>query len=683
MSDHKWARMKRAFGAKPSNELINGRVNKIADELGKLQVPLSQLAFAGLDGGEIARRRQALADRREQALKLPDAAQRYAALDGIKADARQLVAEAPGIVKTLTDTLAKDLDSARNPVVEAVNKAKALKNPVIINAVAPVLRVVDDAMADADRLPTEKDRLDEFSAIDIGPLTTLLGQVGSIESQLGFSAGRMRKSRELLDRMPAGADKIRLTGDADTLDTRLTNLANAAGVEDLRTKSKEVYDDLAKLMKALSDLVGEYEALASAREDVAIIVGPAKAVKSVIGKAILDEALGKVEDLVSDAEEQPTVREIKDALRTKELAKLLRELAMLTADARDLDQNLPRLLSGIDAVIKKVPGDKDRTDFEQELTALSLQADQMNTETDLATAKAGYARLRRLGEELMDRILPKSGDEGLTEALSARYGVTVSGNENAKINLMGTYEALEAVPPSHVDHEKIKQVIFTGTENKGAAYGASKITIDNFTDSDLYTYEVGGKPLKVNGFNVCMLHEIGHAVDDKHRVMSGSMETGGAGDWKSENANDVRTAIVNAALAEMKNPAQPVKDFTVTMIDNAMSNKETAKPTAPAISKAEWKVLEKYAEKTRSMTNGAEPWFVGSPADRAIGARVYTQNNASWFSYSLAERQANGIRNYQWRSPDEWFADLYAVAWLTNRPLGKGTPDAVARWLPA
>ena len=682
MSDHKWARFKRAFGAKPSNELINGRVSKIADELGKLNLHLSQLMFAGLDGGEIQQRRQDLADRRATALKIADAAARYEALDGIKADARKLVADAPGIVKARTEELSRELDRVRKTVADPVKQAEDLTNPVIKGAIAATLKAVRDLFDDADGLPTEKARLDELETINVEPLTALLAQVKPIETQLGFSDGRLRKAKEFLGRMPAGTEKDNFEVEVRTLETQLGDLGTATGVEDLKTKSKTIYDELGKLSARIGKVVGEYEALMSARADVALIVTPAKAVRSAAAQAILDEALRKVEQAASDAEELTTSTAITAALRDKPMTKLLRALALATAEARNLDQNLPRLLSGIDAVIKKLPDGKPRVDFGNELNILSQAADELAPETDLNTAKSGYVRLRQQGEDLMDRILKNSGDEGLTEALSARYGVTVSANNNARINLKGTYEALEMVPPGHVDHEKIKQVIFTGSQEKGAAYGASKITIDDLTDKDFYTYQVGGKPLQVNGFNVCMLHEIGHAVDDKHRVMAGVMEAAGAGSWKSEKHDDVRAAIVTALLGEMKNPSQAVQDFARRMIGEAMENKETAKPKDVTIGRSEWKTLEKYATKTRSMTNAAEPWFSSDAAARAIGGRVYTQNNSSWYSYSLSERQANGVRNYQWRSPDEWFADLYGVAWLTNKPLGKGAPDGVARWLP-
>ena len=58
----------------------------------------------------------------------------------------------------------------------------------------------------------------------------------------------------------------------------------------------------------------------------------------------------------------------------------------------------------------------------------------------------------------------------------------------------------------------------------------------------------------------------------------------------------------------------------------------------------------------------ADLWWNGAESkNRAIGGVVYQEAyEGEWVSYNLAAR-SQGIQGYQFRSPAEWFAELYAA----------------------
>jgi hypothetical protein len=61
-----------------------------------------------------------------------------------------------------------------------------------------------------------------------------------------------------------------------------------------------------------------------------------------------------------------------------------------------------------------------------------------------------------------------------------------------------------------------------------------------------------------------------------------------------------------------------------------------------------------------------ELWYnPGAIAGAQAGGRVYQSDEGTWWSYSFAARSA-AVNNYQWRSPAEWFAEVYTVEMLNK-----------------
>ena len=54
-------------------------------------------------------------------------------------------------------------------------------------------------------------------------------------------------------------------------------------------------------------------------------------------------------------------------------------------------------------------------------------------------------------------------------------------------------------------------------------------------------------------------------------------------------------------------------------------------------------------------------------------------SDAKWWRYT--NRNATTVSNYQWRSPGEWFAELYAITWFSKKEPPNGVGKEVRRYL--
>jgi hypothetical protein len=80
----------------------------------------------------------------------------------------------------------------------------------------------------------------------------------------------------------------------------------------------------------------------------------------------------------------------------------------------------------------------------------------------------------------------------------------------------------------------------------------------------------------------------------------------------------------------------------------------------------------------------AKPWNRDVSKEK-IGEKVASHQayagDAKWWSYQPGAREKLSVRNYQWRAPGEWFADLYAVSWYKKVEPPTGVANAVRPYL--
>ena len=162
-------------------------------------------------------------------------------------------------------------------------------------------------------------------------------------------------------------------------------------------------------------------------------------------------------------------------------------------------------------------------------------------------------------------------------------------------------------------------------------------------------YDVDGERVKPNAFKVTMLHEIGHAVDDKNNIMDSVMEKDGYGHWKKEKKADVQSALTDEAVRRVGPGGDVIKTEVSKAIGEALTGSSPKRPSS--ITSAQWSKVQEVTKIAVSITVKKTPWFSANPESVVVGDRVYVEAYADdWFSYSKAERDSGFVGKYQWRS---------------------------------
>jgi chemotaxis protein histidine kinase CheA len=239
------------------------------------------------------------------------------------------------------------------------------------------------------------------------------------------------------------------------------------------------------------------------------------------------------------------------------------------------------------------------------------------------------------------------------------------------------------VPQEHVGKGKLKKLLYDTDPNwaGGGAYNNAlkRIRMGEFGIAQKSEkYQIGDTEIDANSFNVTTLHEIGHAVDGNNTVMDTHMGTAGCGDWNKETT----AGVVAACLAEIKK----LSGLTKTLDENAVTAAITKAVTERKVERpddikddGDWTKIEKWL---KDYAVAAQDQRYYKPSPIVIGTRAFTMDvdTEQWWSYGPDERKANGVNNYQWRTPAEWFAEIYAITWLAKKP-PKGVAADIAKYM--
>jgi hypothetical protein len=120
--------------------------------------------------------------------------------------------------------------------------------------------------------------------------------------------------------------------------------------------------------------------------------------------------------------------------------------------------------------------------------------------------------------------------------------------------------------------------------------------------------------------------------------------------------------VIKAFISSMKDQFRRSAELAYEMAAAAAALRdETALRTA-------WDELSAWG---KAITK--ELWWAGPSkiAEMSFGGRVYQEDGSKWWSYDIGARGAM-VKDYQFRSPSEWFAEVYAVEMLGN--LSDGHP---------
>jgi hypothetical protein len=186
--------------------------------------------------------------------------------------------------------------------------------------------------------------------------------------------------------------------------------------------------------------------------------------------------------------------------------------------------------------------------------------------------------------------------------------------------------------------------------------------------------------MAANGFSISTLHELGHSVDDRFKIMDSNQGKSGGGGWRQESLQSTAKVFVDQFKAgDAKNLSKPLDDGVLSKAVADALGGSVSRPDG--MSDPDWGVLKPLLDLCVSRRNTAWPW--GSANAHDINGRTYHEAySGKWWSYETAVRaKALTVRDYQWRAPGEWFAELYAFSFYNEKPPPGGVDAALSAYM--
>ncbi len=383
-----------------------------------------------------------------------------------------------------------------------------------------------------------------------------------------------------------------------------------------------------------------------------------------------------------------TIEEFKKAFNAKVSTDLV--------NARDtgVDEALKALRAASDELEKL---DINTTQMDQtwdDLTERRKEANKLKTNDEKYQALESIAREAREAEEhakalaksakdTMGKSTDKPNDKQkeaiYKKALEDLYGLKIKipkGMTTAHLDKV--FDMMGSVPKAHVAQDKLKKLTYVTDPKYGGAFGSTEITMGDFGKAKgQEDYEIDGEVIPANSFNVTTLHEIGHSIDEKENIMKTHMGKAGCGNWVSETPATITDVYVPALRGDLSIPDEITDEELSGVVMNALGGKVTQ---PKKMKKAEWDKIKPWLDANcLTIRSGASPWD-NDPV--VVNGRVYQEAyGGEWWSYDPAAKGTTKVNDYQWRSPWEWFAEVYAISWLAKKKPPSGVDSAVAAYM--
>jgi hypothetical protein len=324
-----------------------------------------------------------------------------------------------------------------------------------------------------------------------------------------------------------------------------------------------------------------------------------------------------------------------------------------------------------------------------------------NTPPDPADIEKILARPGGTAEldAMIDNLEPEAQRAVVKVAFKARFGCDIKNFSNKNLapateiadgdlkgpNIVAFYKAMQDLPLDHtLNNDSLKKFAINEADKGGSMYqGNEKRIVMHEGDAGLSpNYAFGSddavgslddaatpeeraelekcKPANeepVTYFNWNTLHEVGHAVDDKHGFMNSNGSKKDFGGW-----TEYGMAISDIAEKFAKKFKYD-KDYITEYMAHNTSAHAPDKPADETCTDEEWDTRRVQVQAhIDSASEPAKPWSSMTSAKKlAIDGVVYQESYTnSWTSYLLGAR-AKGMTGYQFRAPGEWFSELYAA----------------------
>jgi len=154
----------------------------------------------------------------------------------------------------------------------------------------------------------------------------------------------------------------------------------------------------------------------------------------------------------------------------------------------------------------------------------------------------------------------------------------------------------DKVPEADVVQNKMQNLNYEpltskGKKNTGAAYGGATIFMGDYGNENWgYKDPKTGKPAPANGFSISTLHELGHSVDDRFKIMAANQGKPGGGGWKSESVDSVATVFHDDFKANAGKACTLEDGKLMTAIKDALGGKGASRPDGTT--DPDWVLLE-------------------------------------------------------------------------------------------
>jgi hypothetical protein len=306
--------------------------------------------------------------------------------------------------------------------------------------------------------------------------------------------------------------------------------------------------------------------------------------------------------------------------------------------------------------------------------------------------------------KLLERVLKAAQEEkrqaAFKDALEKRYGLTITvppGMSNTHFDQF--YDMMDRLPIQQTSQSSLKALTYDKS-SKGAAFypgGPGKVEMGNFGAAEKWNYQDPKTKtvLPMTAFSINTLHEIGHSVDEKYSIMKNNKSNAGCGKW---NDTETLATVITAFIKELKKAAGNTlhaNDTVLTALFNtALTKGAVTDPTTKrksvndtpdtdkpgTMSPQEWRVVKEHLNRAIKIRADNWPWGDGKAV--VMGGRAYHEAyDGQWVSYDPAARNGTEVRDYQFRSPAEWFAELYAFTWFKKVKAPTGVDKTVTKYM--
>jgi hypothetical protein len=356
----------------------------------------------------------------------------------------------------------------------------------------------------------------------------------------------------------------------------------------------------------------------------------------------------------------------------------------------------------IDKIAKQ---NSKKAELDKKLAALDQSIEKAGKLTDRADRAKTLKEINKTAQALFDAAVGVTNDKSTVEAtygkaLKDRYGFDITNPANMpNTHLDQVYKMFDRVPAADVVQSQMKTLNYEPLSqvddgkgglklvpNTGAAYGGASIDMGDYGNEDWpYTDPkdpTGKTPMPANGFSISTLHELGHSVDDRFKIMDSNQSKSTAGGWRQESLQSTAKGFVDQFKAgDAKNLSKPLDDGVLSKAVTDALGGSVNRPDG--MSDPDWKVLKTLLDLCVSRRSDKHPWPWGSGNTHDINGQTYHEAYpGEWWSYETAVRaQALTVRDYQWRAPGEWFAELYAFSFYNEKPPPSGVDGALRDYM--